>query len=382
MQRILDTFHHHFKRAPNLFAAPGRINLIGEHTDYNDGFVLPATIDKTLYFALAANELDQFRFVAVDVNETATIPRNLVTRQPKQWINYLLGVIDQLQKQGIDVPGFDLAFGGDIPIGAGVSSSAALECGLLYGLNQMFGWQLKPLFMATLAQKAEHQFIGLQCGIMDQFAVLFGKQDCAIKLDCRSLEYQYVPLVLSDYAIILCNTGVSHNLAASEYNRRRRECGQGVELLQKRYPIHSLRDVTLAQLQSMANTMNNVLYRRCDYVIKENTRVTEACQALAHNNIAQFGQLLFESHQGLRDDYQVSCEELDELVKIASEIDGVAGARMMGGGFGGCTINLVHNDATADFINAVDQRYYHKYHKSSQIMTTRVSTGAHRVVPL
>uniref|UniRef100_UPI001A9784FE galactokinase n=1 Tax=Sabulibacter ruber TaxID=2811901 RepID=UPI001A9784FE len=298
----------------------GRVNLIGEHTDYNEGFVLPAAIDKEIYFAIAPNGTQEMRAYSFDLNEKGTFSLEQVEPTQTAWANYLLGVVAQLQKAGHAVPGFDLVFGGNIPMGAGLSSSAAVECGLAYALNHLFGYGVEKMDLVKMAQKAEHEYAGVMCGIMDQFASMFGKRDHVVRLDCRSLEYQYFPFDMREYRLVLCDTQVKHSLASSEYNTRRQECETGVAILQKHYPqIHSLRDVTLEMLAQHQAEFDPVVYRRCTYVVQENLRVEEGCLDLERGDLEAFGQKMFASHQGLQHDYEVSCPELDFLAEKAKE---------------------------------------------------------------
>ena len=350
---LFAAFYQRYGYAPQLVRAPGRVNLIGEHTDYNGGYVLPAAIDKEIIFAVGLNGTDAARLYAHDKGEAhevalgseAVCPGNVL------WANYLLGVVAQFQQRGVVVPGFDCVFGGNVPMGAGLSSSAAVECGLAFALDLLLHTGLSRLELARMSQRAEHQFAGVQCGIMDQFASLFGRPGQVVRLDCRSLEYEYFPFESDAYHLVLCNSGVKHSLASSEYNTRRAECEQGVAALRRHYPlVQTLRDVTLTQLEAHRAELAPVVYRRCRYVVEENLRVEAACQHLGAGDMAAFGQQMYASHAGLRDDYAVSCPELDALVRIASAHPGVLGARMMGGGFGGCTINLVRAEAVADFI--------------------------------
>ncbi len=282
VQDIISRFKSLYGSNPSVFRSPGRINIIGEHTDYNEGFVLPAAIDRELYFAVAHNSLNKFRFFAYDLSSTAEIPCDLIEIQKKEtWSNYLLGVVAQLSKKGIKVSGLDVVVGGNIPIGAGLSSSAAMECGFIFAIDKLFSLGLSTIEMVKMAQMAEHEYAGVKCGIMDQFTVMHGKADRVIKLDCRSLDFSYEPLDLGDYRILLCNTEVKHNLASSEYNIRRQECEQGVKIVAGHFPgIHSLRDVSMEQLESCRDQLLGKIYDRCSFVIQENSRLEQTCQAL------------------------------------------------------------------------------------------------------
>ena len=356
--KIKEKYLSLFEKKPLLIGAPGRINLIGEHTDYNEGFVLPAAINKQIIFAVSGNDKKQHRFFAVDLNDSIEIPVDSISPVEKKWANYLLGVIAQLEKKGIKIPGVDCVFGGDIPLGAGLSSSAALETGFAFALNQIFDLKLTKLEIVQLSQIAEHEYAGVMCGIMDQFASVFGEKNKVIRLDCRSLESEMFPIDLPQHKIILCDTQVEHALASSEYNNRRKECETGVTVLQKYHnDIHSLRDVTIEMLNEHQSEMDPVVYKRCKYVVEENQRLLEACDALAAHNLNHFGELMYSTHKGLKDDYKVSCKELDLLVDIAKESGVVLGSRMMGGGFGGCTINIVEKKNVNSFIKKAVKEY-------------------------
>jgi len=377
IQEIVSSFKDLYTTTPLVFRSPARINIIGEHTDYNGGFVLPAAINKEMYVAVAHNNIHAFRCYAYDLHESAHIACSQVEVQhTKTWTNYLLGVVAQLKQKGIVIDGVDVVVGGTIPIGAGVSSSAAMECGFLFALNSLFSLNLSTIEMVKMAQMAEHEFAGVKCGIMDQFAVMFGKKDQVIKLDCRSLEYSYSPLLLNDYSILLCDTGVKHALASSEYNIRRAECEEGTRVVAQHFPnISLLRDVSLEQLNSCAGELSEETIRRCSYVIEENIRLETTCKAVQNNDYKTLGEMIFASHEGLKHKYNVSCKELDSLVDIAHSTQGVLGARMMGGGFGGCTINIVHKDSVADFKQRVQKEYYHALNKPKNIMEVAIAEG-------
>jgi len=381
VQEVVSSFKDLYGSVPRVFRSPGRINIIGEHTDYNGGFVLPAAINKELYFAVTPNTVKAFRFFAFDLNESAEIHCTNVTQQSsKTWTNYLLGVVAQLGKRGIAVGGVDVVVGGTIPIGAGISSSAAMECGFLFALNELFSLKLSTMEMVKMAQLAEHEFAGVKCGIMDQFAVMHGKKDHVMKLDCRSTAFSYSPLKLDNHSILLCDTAVKHTLASSEYNLRRQECELGVSIVAKRFPkILSLRDVSLDQLSACKNEMKPVTFDRCSYVIEENARLEATCVALQNNMLDVVGKMMYGSHEGLRDKYSVSCGELDLLVDLARSTPGVVGARMMGGGFGGCTINIVHNDAVKPFKDRVRKEYYKARRKQENIIEVAISDGTSEI---
>ncbi|MGB2868983.1 MAG: galactokinase [Bacteroidota bacterium] len=376
VDRIRQAFRGRLAGDPLLVASPGRINLIGEHTDYNDGFVLPAAIDKTIVFALAPRRDKKCRFVAVDLDDSFEASIDHLAPSPKHWPNYLVGVVDQLQRRGYEIAGFDCAFGGDVPIGSGLSSSAAVEAGLAFALNEAFKLGIEKLDLVRIARAAENDFVGVQCGIMDQFANIFGKAKKVVQLDCRSLEYAYVPFERTDVRIVLCDTRIKRDLAASEYNIRRNQCEAGVLRLQKDNPqIRSLRDVSRTLLEDHEKLLEPVIYRRCKYVVAENDRVVQASESLRRGDIASLGKLMNASHRGLRDEYQVSCAELDALADIAISLRGVFGARMMGGGFGGCTINLVEDDAMGDFERDIRSLYRQKVQKDIKVSSCSISNG-------
>lgn len=373
---IRECFKEKFKANPQLFKSPGRINLIGEHTDYNEGFVLPASIDKAIYFAIAPNNLNKFRFFAFDLSECFETEISEIKPVKVAWANFLLGVIAQFIKVTKKVPGFDCVFGGDVPLGAGMSSSAAIECGLAFAINNIFHFNFPKLDLVKFSQKAEHEYAGVQCGIMDQFAVMFGKENKVIKLDCRSLEYEYFPFSMENHLLVLVNTGVKHSLASSEYNNRRVQCEEGVKLLQEFDPsIKSLRDVSLELLEKHKNDFDPITYKRCNYVVKENKRLEYACGALVSSDYNLFGQYMYGSHEGLKKNYEVSCKELDALVKLAKNSKGVLGARMMGGGFGGCTINLIERSYVHSFEKYIAENYKTPDGKNPEIYKVVIEDG-------
>jgi len=373
---IREKFQQVFKEKPLLVRSPGRVNLIGEHTDYNEGFVLPAAVDKAIYFAIAPGKGRSCAVYAYDLGESHEFSLSGLVKSQKGWPNYLMGVVDELQKAGCSISGFQCVFGGDIPIGAGMSSSAAIEAGLAFALNKIFGLGLDPLTLVKLAQKAENEFVGVRCGIMDQFINVFGRPRSVLKLDCRSLDYEYYPFDRPDLRIVLCDTLVKRELASSEYNVRRQQCESGVNLLAKYAPgLKSLRDVSLELLEAHRPEIDPVVYKRCDYVIRENARVEQACADLRKSDFHSFGQRMFGSHSGLRDDYEVSCRELDVLVEAASGIKGVLGARMMGAGFGGCTINLLEEKAVEDFDKTVARAYRGQFGKDPKFYISTLESG-------
>ena len=359
--------------------APGRINIIGEHTDYNLGYVLPAAIDKGISFRIGRHGETRCHLQALDLGETYTFDITQVPGPEAQmpgWARYLVGIVAQLQAAGHALGGFDAVFGGDIPIGSGLSSSAALECGLALGLNELFALGLDRMTLAQLAQVAEHTYPGVKCGLMDQFASLHGQPGQVVRLDCRSLEYAYFPFDTEQYRLMLFNTRVSHSLASSEYNTRRAQCEEGVARLQAFYPdITSLRDVTAEMLQAQQAALPPLIYQRCAHVVMENTRVIDTCASLQAGDMAAVGRLMYRSHESLQHQYEVSCPELDFLVDSVRSDARVYGARMMGGGFGGCTLNLVEAEAIADVQAQVEAAYTRHFGQAPETYIVRITGG-------
>ena len=337
--------------------SPGRINLIGEHLDYNSGFVLPAAIDKAVYVVVEKQEQPVYSLHSVDFNETIDIPVSEVKPAFGHWYTYILGVVSQFNATGRTVPPFKMAVYGDVPLGAGLSSSAAIESAAAFSINELFGFGFDRLQLVKMAQKAEHEFAGVKCGIMDMFASVFGKKGQVIRLDCRSLEYAYFPLDLQGYEIVLIDTQVKHSLASSEYNVRREQCEAGVALIQKKYPaVQSLRDATMAMLDECI-PREDIIYLRCKYVVEEIERLVTGCEDLDRGDLAAFGKKMFRTHEGLSKEYGVSCKELDYLADFVKARPEVIGARMMGGGFGGCTINIIKKEAVEPLINELLPAY-------------------------
>ena len=349
-ERVLNAFRESYGKEDAMVRSPGRVNLIGEHTDHNLGFVLPAAIDKSIHLAIRLRKDQGLHFLALDKAESYEGSLEAIRSSEAQWPNYLLGVLSEFQALGLDLRGVDCAFGGDVPIGCGLSSSAALEGGFAFGLNTLMGFGLDRVALALLSQRAENRFVGVNCGIMDQFASLMGRPKKLIRLDCRDLSFDYVPFDREDIRIVLCDSQVRRSLTGSEYNIRRAQCQEGVALLQRHTPgIQSLRDASLADLEVHRSEFSPEVYRRCAYVIAENQRVMTACAALERGDLKVFGAAMNETHAGLAHGYEVSCPELDVLAEAAQSMPGVLGSRMMGAGFGGCTINLVEADALAAF---------------------------------
>ncbi|MBK0370848.1 galactokinase [Flavobacterium agrisoli] len=336
-------FAEKFGNEPDkVVLSPGRINIIGEHVDYNDGDVLPAAIDKVICFAFEKNNSQTANIVAVDLNETVTIDlQGEMQLRDAIWTNYFSGVVKYLKESGYELSGFNCVFSSNIPVGSGLSSSAALECGLIFGLQALFGFEISKQDIALMGQKAEH-WVGINCGIMDQFASVHGQKNKVIQLDCNTLAYTYHDADFSDYSLVLFDSNVKHSLFTSAYNTRRKECEEGFSILKRNFPeLKTYRDCTPDQVETIKEQFSADVYKRVRYVVGEINRVSRACQALDAGNIQLVGQLLFETHDGLSNDYEVSCAELDALVDYAKADEAVIGSRLMGGGFGGCTINLI-----------------------------------------
>jgi galactokinase len=358
-ETITGIFQQQFNSEPIIIRSPGRINIIGEHTDYNDGFVLPAAIDKAAYIAMSLRQDDEIHLVAHDLQETfSTSITDLKPVGDISWPNYLLGAAAQFLKKNIPLKGFNAVLSSDVPIGAGLSSSAAVECATVFALNELLGTQLDRISMVQMAQKAEHEFAGVMCGIMDQFASMMGKKDHVIKLDCRSLEYEYKPFQLDGYKILLLNTNVKHALASSEYNTRRKECAQAVTWIQQQHSyVSALRDADETMLNEYVLPKDALVDKRSRFVVQEINRLLNGCKDLEKGNIDALGVKMFQTHKGLSEMYEVSCKELDWLVAAVENNPSVIGARMMGGGFGGCTINIIKEDAIEPLIKTIQPVY-------------------------
>jgi galactokinase len=356
---LRNAFFQLYGAEPRLFSAPGRVNLIGEHTDYNEGFVLPLAANKRTFVAAAPRHDRLIQVHSFNLDDCGKFDLDMTPRPTHQsWLRYVEGVARVLEEVGFKLSGADLAVSSNVPIGAGLSSSAALEVSVGFALLRLEGYDVDLMKLALVAQSAEHQFVGTKSGLMDQLTAVFGVRNHALLIDCRTLAHTLVPLSIAAMAIVVCDTGVKHDLATSGYNQRRNECEQALAILRARNPqILSLRDVSVADLETYRHELAETLYRRCHHVVSENDRTLSAAEALRSGDVDYLGQLMNLSHESLRDDYEVSCPELDIMVELARKQDGVAGARMMGGGFGGSTVNLVLRNSLEQFSSGVSEAY-------------------------
>ncbi len=370
-------FRDRYGREPRLFRAPGRVNLIGEHTDYNGGFVLPMAIDRETVVAAAPRQDRWVRVFSLDLHKEGDFDLNSPGQPLRHlWLDYVEGVARELDRPA-HLPGADLMILSDVPRGAGLSSSAALEVATGLALASLAGREIDKVELALTGQKAEHNFVGIKCGIMDQFVSALARAGHALLIDCRKLEATAVPFDTSAVVVVICDTNVRHQLASSEYNTRRLECERGVELLREGLPeIKDLRDVNLGELARYESLLPEVIRKRCRHVVSENERTLAATEALRADNLVEFGRLMNQSHQSLRDDYEVSCRELDLLVELALQCEGVLGSRMTGGGFGGSTVSLVHRDSLDEFKKAVSWRYEKELNIPPTIYTPMPGDGA------
>ena len=360
IQQTSEHFEKLFHNKPqHIFLSPGRINIIGEHVDYNDGYVMPAAINKYICFAISQNDNTQCTLIAKDLNDTYKFDLNDAL-QPiyKMWANYILGVLQQLKIRGLKMNGFNTVFSSTIPIGAGLSSSAALECGIGHAMNTLFNLGLSKEEIALIGQKAEHTFAGVNCGIMDQFASVFGKKNSVIKLDCTTLEYQYYKADFKKYSLLLLDSKVKHTHLTSGYNVRRQEVELGLAIIKQHFPqVRTFRNCTENIVLELKETLGETVFKRCLFVVKEIQRVLDAAEALTNSDFKKLGKLMSETHNGLSTEYEVSCDEVDFLVNAVSHEKSVVGARMMGGGFGGCSINLVEKGSENELIKHITEQY-------------------------
>ncbi len=376
-KHIKNIFKEKYAGAPLCVQSPGRINIIGEHLDYNGGYVLPASIDKYMYVAIAPSSRTYSCVYAADLDDELKLDWNHIEKEPPgSWKNYVLGVLAGIRKQGKTPGNFNAVFGSNIPVGAGLSSSAALENGIAFALNSLFDLGLERSGMMHISIAAEHDFAGVNCGMMDQFSNLYGKQDHGILLDCETLSFEYIPWKPTEYQLLLIDTGVKHQLSDSPYNQRKEDCQTGFHAIRQHFPeLSSLSRASIAQLDAVKDTISPRVYQRCRYVIEENQRVLQARVALQNQDLMQTGELLYASHEGLSKLYEVSCAELDFLVDTARQEKAVAGSRMMGGGFGGCTLNLVRKDAIPLFIEYAGEKYFRRFGSHARFYPVNISDG-------
>ena len=372
---------HHDGTTGSVYASPGRINLIGEHTDYNGGFVFPGAVDKGMIIEIKPNGTDIVKAYSIDLKDYVEFGLNEEDAPRASWARYIFGVCREMIKRGVEVKGFNTAFAGDVPLGAGMSSSAALESAYAYAINDLFGDNKIDKFeLAKVGQATEHNYIGVNCGIMDQFASVFGKEGSLMRLDCRSLEYQYFPFKPEGYRLVLVDSVVKHELASSAYNKRRQSCENVVAAIAKKHEgVQFLRDCTLEMLAEVKEEVSAEDYMRAEYVIEEIQRVLDVCDALEKGDYETVGQKMFETHHGMSKKYEVSCEELDFLNDVAFDC-GVTGSRVMGGGFGGCTINLVKNELYETFITTAKERFKEKFGRSPKVYDVVISDGSRKLL--
>lgn len=378
IQNTTEHFEKSFQNKPqHIFLSPGRINIIGEHVDYNDGFVLPAAINKYVCIVISPNTNSDCTIIAKDLNEVFefNLNDNLVPN-PTMWINYILGVLQQLKEQKQFSNGFNAVFSSTIPIGSGLSSSAAVECGFAFALNKMFNLGFSKEEIALIGQKSEHTFVGVKCGIMDQFASVFGKKNKVIKLDCNTLEYEYHKADFKKYSLLLLDSNVKHTHLTSGYNDRRNEVEQGLAIIKQHFPkVKTFRNCTEEMVNSLQNELGETIFKRCHFVVKEIQRVQDAVNALSNSDFNKLGDLMTQTHHGLSKEYEVSCDELDFLVNAVANETSVLGARMMGGGFGGCSINLVEKGSENALIEKISEEYRSKFGIELKSYKVKISKG-------
>jgi galactokinase len=379
IEEIRSQFRKAFQCEPLVIIAPGRINLIGEHTDYNEGFVMPGAIDKHIVFAMGANGTQTVNCIAADLDERASFALDEL-KSGKTWVNYLMGTLEGMRKEGVVLSGVDCLFASTIPAGAGLSSSAALCCGFALGVCELLNVQLSRLTIARIGQFSEHNFAGVMCGIMDQYASLFGEKDSALLLDCRALKHERLVVDTDEFAIVLIDSKVKHSLASTAYNDRRASCEEAVRIIsQNRAGTRSLRDVSVKMLYEYQDTLGEETFTKARYVVEEIARTQAAASLLKANRLREFGKLMFQTHWGLSKMYDVSCEELDQLVQWVEDLPHiVCGSRMMGGGFGGCTINLVRVGHVNYLKGYVHEKYFATFGTEPDFHTVTLSQGVHR----
>ena len=378
IQNTTEHFEKLFHQKPtSLFLSPGRINIIGEHVDYNDGFVLPAAINKYVCIAMAPSKTMKCKIIAKDLNEIFEFDLNEeLVPNADMWINYILGVLQQFKEKNLPLKGFNAVFSSTVPIGAGLSSSAAVECGFAFALNMLFDCNLSKQEMALIGQKSEHTFVGVNCGIMDQFASVFGKKNNVIKLDCNTLEYEYHKVDFKKYSLLLLDSNVKHTHLTSGYNVRRQEVEQGLAIIKQHFPeVKTFRNCTELMVLQLKETLGETIFKRCHFVVKEIQRVQDAVCAIETSAFQTLGNLMSETHEGLSKEYEVSCDEIDFLVAMAQKESTVLGARMMGGGFGGCSINLVEKGAEKKLITKISEQYKNQFGIELKSYKVKISKG-------
>ena len=362
-----------------VYTSPGRVNLIGEHTDYNGGFVFPGAIDKGIYAAINPNGTDKVRAYSADYNEQVEFGMNEEDAPKESWARYIFGVCREMKKRGFEPKGFDTVFVGDVPLGAGMSSSAALESTFANALNEIFNLNIDRFELARIGQSTEHNYCGVKCGIMDQFASVFGKKGHLMRLNCATMEFEYFPFNPEGYKVVLLDTVVKHELASSAYNKRRESCESACAHIKARHPeVNFLSDATMAMLEEVKSEISEEDYKRAVYVIGEKQRVLDVCEALEKGDYDTVGDRMFGTHYGMSKEYEVSCEELDFLNDVAKQC-GVTGSRVMGGGFGGCTINLVKEELYDNFIATAKKEYLAKFNREPKVYDVVISDGARRI---
>jgi galactokinase len=375
--RITSTFQDLFQSRPVIAFAPGRINLIGEHTDYQEGFVFPAAVAQGIYVAIGKNQEEYCRLYSLDFEEEFTFSPNFISPKKGHWANYVMGMLSQLKQAGFTPQPFDMVIGGTIPVGAGLSSSAALSIAIGTAITSIFDYQVSKKSLVLYAQKSEHLYAGVNCGIMDPYASAFGKKGHALLLDCRSNSHQAIPIDLGEFQLVLVNSRVKHSLADSAYNKRREACEKSVLLLKSEFPeIKTLRDIAYSDLEKVEKILPSALFPKAKHVITENHRVIEASGLLQHGDLLAFGKLMNASHASLSDDFEVSCTELDFLAEKAQEMEFVLGSRMMGGGFGGCTLNLVKIEFLEAFKKQMKWSYHSSFELEPEFIEVALSDGA------
>lgn len=373
-------FQLKFNQDPIIIASPGRINLIGEHTDYNNGFVMPAAIDKKVFCAIAKNNTSEDCIVqSLNLNDEHSFKLSSIRKSDtKPWANYIMGVVDIINKKAPINKGLNIMLSSNVPLGAGLSSSAALENAISFGVNELFNLGIPKEELIYISQKAEHTFADVECGIMDQYSSAFGKTDQLLLLDCKSITSKDIPAKFEPYELWLFNTNVSHNLAESEYNVRRKECREAIQLINENYKkIDSFRDLAISDLPEMVKFLPETLYKRASYVVEENDRVIAAAKALKNNDLELFGELLYKAHEGQQNKYEISCKELDFMVDFSKSNDKVIGSRMMGGGFGGCTINLIHQSESETYTESLKKAYKNAFNIDLTPLKVKIDLGTH-----